>query len=219
MHVPQRTISDSKILRRGEIAKVLGELHRLAHRSKNTKLTLALFRLTTCAGLRASEAAGLRMRDVCVDVDRPRIKVPAAVAKGKKARRTNGQTVKVGSRAIAREVPLTWDSATLADLRSWKEFRQRQGASANDFFLCSQQVSAFGRRLDRRNVRVRFIGACKVLGESRANELTVHSGRHSFVSHALSGGKSLAAVREAAGHASVATTNLCLGYCWVLIAP
>ena len=213
MHAPQRTISDSKILRRGEIARVLAELHRLARRSKNTKLTLTLFRLTTCAGLRASEAAGLRMRDVCVDVDRPRIKVPAAVAKGRKVRRTNGRAAKVGRRAVAREVPLTWDSATLADLRSWKEFKERQGASANDFFLCSQQTTAFGKRLDRRNVRVRFIGACRVLGQSRASELSIHGGRHTFCSIALAGGKSLAEVRQAAGHASVATTNLYVHLC------
>ena len=213
MHATQQTISDSKILRRGEIATVLAELHRKARRSKNTRLTLTLFRLTTCAGLRVSEATGLRLRDVCVDVDRPRIKVPAAVAKGRKVRQTNGRAVKVGRRAIAREVPLTWDSATLADLRSWKEHRRGQGASANDFFLCSQQATAFGRRIDRRNGRLRFIRACQVLGRSRASELSVHSGRHTFCSLALAGGRSLAEVRQAAGHASVATTNLYVHCC------
>jgi len=213
MHVPQRTISDSKTLRRAEVARVLVELHRKARRSKNTRLTLTLFRLTTCCGLRVSEATGLRLRDVCVNVDRPRIKVPAAVAKGRKVRRTNGKVVKVGSRAVAREVSLLWDAGTLDDLRSWKEFRERQGASANDYFLCSQQATAFGRRLDRRNARIRFVGACRVLGEDRAEELTVHSGRHSFCSLALAGGRSLAEVRQAAGHSSVATTNLYVHLC------
>ena len=52
-----------------------------------------------------------------------------------------------------------------------------------------------------------------MLGEGRAEELTVHCGRHSFVSHALAGGKSLAEVRQAAGHASVATTNLYVHLC------
>ena len=205
MHVPQRTVSDSKILRRAEIATVLAELHRKARRSKNTRLTLTLFRLTTCCGLRVSEATSLRLRDVCANVDRPRIKVRAAISKGTKLRRSNGRTVKVGRRAVAREIPLTWDSATLADLRSWKEFREREGASANDLYLCSQQA---GRKLDRRNARMRFIKACRVLGEDRAGELSIHSGRHSYCSHALSGGKSLAEVRQAAGHSSVATTNL-----------
>ncbi len=31
----------------------------------------------------------------------------------------------------------------MADLRSWKEFRERQGASAGDYFLCSQQANTF----------------------------------------------------------------------------
>lgn len=213
MHVPSRTISDSKILRRGEIARVLAELHRKSRRSKNTRLTLTLFRLTTCAGLRASEATGLKLRDLCLDVDRPRIKVPAAVAKGRKTRKVNGKTVKVGRRAVAREISLLWDVGTLDDLRAWKEFRQSQGATGSDFYLCTQQATAFGRKLDRRNVRIRFIGACKVLGPGRANELTVHSGRQTFCSIALSGGRSLAEVRQAAGHASIATTNLYVHLC------
>ena len=213
MHAPQWTIRDSKILRRGEIATVLAELHRKARRSKNTKLTLTLFRLTSCAGLRVSEACGLRLRDVRVNADRPHIKVPAAVAKGRKTRKVNGKAVKVGRRAVAREVSLLWDASTLSDLRSWKEFRERQGASAGDYFLCSQQTSAFGRPLDRRNARIRFIGACKVLGEDRAGELSVHSGRHSFVSHALHGGKSLAEVQRAAGHSNVSITSLYVHCC------
>ena len=213
MHVPQRTISDSKILHRAEVGRVLAELRRKSRRSKNTKLTLTLFRLTTCCGLRASEATGLRLRDICVNVDRPRIKVPAAVAKGQKVRRTNGRDVKVGRRAIAREVSLLWDTGTLDDLRSWKEFRERQGASANDFFLCSQQATAFGRRLDRRNARVRFIAACKVLGADRAGELTIHSGRHSFCSLALAGGRSPAEVRDAAGHSNISVTSAYIHSC------
>ena len=213
MHVPQRTISDSKTLRRAEVAQVLAELHRKARRSKNTRLTLTLFRLTTCCGLRVSEATGLRLRDVCVNVDRPRIKVPAAVAKGRKVRRTNGKVVKVGSRAVAREVSLLWDAGTLDDLRSWKEFRERQGASANDYFLCSQQATAFGRRIDRRNARIRFVGACKILGDCRAAELTVHSGRHTFCSIALAGGRSLAEVRDAAGHNNISVTSAYIHSC------
>ena len=74
MHAP-RTIRNSKILRRAEIGRVLAELHRKARRSKNTRLTLTLFRLTTCAGLRVSEACSLKLRDLSLDVDRPHIKI------------------------------------------------------------------------------------------------------------------------------------------------
>ncbi len=46
------------------------------------------------------------------------------------------------------------------------------------------------------------------LGPERGRTLTVHSGGHSFVSHALAGGRSLAEVRDAAGRASISTTSI-----------
>ena len=39
-------------------------------------------------------------------------------------------------------------------------------------------------------------------------QITIHHGRHSFCSHALGGGRTLAEVRDAAGHANVATTSI-----------
>lgn len=40
--------------------------------------------------------------------------------------------------------------------------------------------------------------------------LTIHHGRHTFISHALAGGRTLAEVRAAAGHANVAITSVYL---------
>jgi len=37
--------------------------------------------------------------------------------------------------------------------------------------------------------------------------LTIHHGRHTFISHALAGGRTLAEVRDAAGHSSVLVTS------------
>jgi integrase len=37
--------------------------------------------------------------------------------------------------------------------------------------------------------------------------LTIHHGRHTFISHALAGGRSLAEVRVAAGHSNLVTTS------------
>ena len=62
-------------------------------------------------------------------------------------------------------------------------------------------------RLSRHTLRKRFRTACKVLGLARLETLTAHHGRHTFISHALAGGRSLAEVRNAAGHANVAITN------------
>jgi site-specific recombinase XerD len=45
------------------------------------------------------------------------------------------------------------------------------------------------------------------LGLERLRGLTVQHGRHTFVSHALAGGRTLAEVKAAAGHASLVTTS------------
>jgi site-specific recombinase XerC len=118
--------------------------------------------------------------------------VPKAIAKGHKAR----------------VVPLTFDAGTLADLRDWKAFRVSQGAAAADRFLCSQTARSKGNAIDRRNARKRFKAACRCLGRERVAELTIHHGRHSFVSHALHGGRSPVEVQQAAGHASLAVTTI-----------
>ena len=208
------SVPDSKILKRGEIATVLGELHRKSSRSVNTRQTLALFRLTTCCGLRVSEACGLRLRDVRVNVDRPYLRIPKAEAKGRKTKRVNGRTIKVGNGATARQVPLWWDQGTLDDLRAWKREREQQGAGAADFFVCAQQDGTRGKRLDRRNARSRFIAACRALGPDRSAEITIHHGRHSYISHALAGGRSLAEVAASAGHANITITAV---YCHVAV--
>jgi integrase len=53
----------------------------------------------------------------------------------------------------------------------------------------------------------RFRTACKVLGRERVETLTIHHGRHTFISHSLAGDRKLAEVRDAAGHANVSITS------------
>jgi integrase/recombinase XerC len=186
------TVNETMILTRSEVAAVLEDLRRKAKRSVNTRQNLVIFRLATCCGLRVSELIGLNLADVRVGIARPHIRVRKAVAKlGKQ-----------------RQVPLWWDGGTLADLRAWKDERASQGAGPHDPFVCSQAAGNRGRRLDRRNARQRFKAACAVLGDERRALLTIHHGRHTFVSHALAAGRSLAEVQQAAGHASVATTSI-----------
>ena len=57
--------------------------------------------------------------------------------------------------------------------------------------------------LSRHTLRKPFRTACRV----RLQTLTIHHGRHSFISHALAGGRTLAEVRDAAGHANVSITS------------
>ena len=136
--------------------------------------------------------AGLILADVQVDNTQPKIRIRREVGKGHK-------------RGI---VPLTWDAGTLADIRAWKQLRREQGADESDLFVCSQHRDTFGRQLDRRNLRMRFKVCCKVLGRERRNELTIHDGRHSFVIHALHGGRSIVEVKSAARHSNLSSTSI-----------
>ncbi len=188
-------IDQTKILSRGEIAAAIADAKRPSkRRSPNTRQNLAIFRLATCCGLRASELVGLKLGDVRVGIARPYLRIPKTIAKGGKGRR----------------VPLWWDAQTLADLTAWREERVRRGAGTGDPFVCAQSSAAYGKKLSRHNARSRFISMCKCLGSERQQELTIHTGRHSFVSHALAGpnARSLAEVRDAAGHSSLAITSI-----------
>ena len=64
-----------------------------------------------------------------------------------------------------------------------------------------------GLPLQRHALRRRFLTACKALGRERLRLLTIHHGRHTFISHALAGGRTLAEVRDAAVHSSVLVTS------------
>lgn len=182
----------TKILVRREMATVLADLTRKAERSPNTRLNLIIFRLAACCGLRVSEIAALRIDDVRVDVARPHLAIRSGAAKGGRAR----------------AVPLWWDAGTLEDIEQWKTERLAQRASADqDFFVGSLRPGRVGTKLSRHTLRKRFRTACKVLGAARLETLTIHHGRHTFLSHALAGGRTLAEVRDAAGHANISVTS------------
>lgn len=133
-----------------------------------------------------SELTRLTLDNVRVATDSPKIRVPKAIAKGKKAR----------------TVPVI-DSGTLDDLRAWKALREAQGASGSDLMLFSRN----GTGLDRFNARKRYKACCRVLGRERVAEITIHHGRHSFISHALHAGRSVVEIQRAAGHSSLGVTT------------
>lgn len=194
-------VNPLRILTRTEIRDVIADLKR-KRRSVNTRQNLVIFRLATCCGLRVSEIVGLKLANVKLNSKRPHVEIPAAIAKRKKAR----------------TVPLWWDAATLADLEQWKQERIAQGAKPGDPFVCSQAGGvnsrtgqpSLGKPLTDRNAQARFKVAIKCLGPERAAILSIHCGRHSFISHALAGGRTLAEIRDAAGHANVSTTSVYL---------
>jgi integrase len=181
----------TKILTRGELAAVLADLRRKAPRSKNTRLNLVLFRLATCCGLRASEIAKLQVGDVRVDVARPHLRIRVGASKGGRSR----------------TVPLWWDAGTLADVTAWRAGRVGSGAEVTQPFVVSLQPGRAVKQFSRHTLRKRFRTACKVLGAVRILNLTIHHGRHTFISHALAGGRTLAEVRDAVGHGNVSITS------------
>ncbi len=184
-------IDPSKILSRQELKTVFEHFDQRAKRSLSARLTLVVMRLAICLGLRASEIGKLQLRDVRTGIDRPHIRIRKEVGKGGRAR----------------FIPAWWDEGTLHDITAWKQEREQQGADEHDLFVCSMMSHRFGQQLSRHALRLRFQRACLVLGKARARQLTIHSGRHSFVTHALAGGRTLAEVRSASGHSCISTTS------------
>jgi integrase/recombinase XerD len=185
------TADVTKILTRTELQAVLAELRRKAPRSKNTRLNLVIFRLSACWGLRASEIAQLQLADVRVEMPRPHIRIRVGASKGGRSRR----------------VPLWWDGGTLADLATWRADRAAHGATGADPFVASLQAGRKALVFSRHTLRKRFRTACRVLGKERLASPTIHHGRHTFISHALAGGRTLAEVRDAVGHSNVSVTS------------
>lgn len=182
-------VDSTKILLRSELTAVLADLAKRSRYSVRVRLDRTIFRLACCCGLRVSEIAQLRLADVQLDSLRPHIRIRAAIAKGSRARR----------------VPLWWDAGTLEDIRAWKGERERAGAGADDFVVRSRRGA-----MSRHTLRRRFQRACLTLGARRQRTLTIHHGRHTFISHALAGDRSLAEVRDAAGHSSLLITSVYL---------
>jgi integrase len=186
-----RLADPTKILTRSELAAVLDDLKRKAVRSKSARLNLVIFRLACCCGLRASEIAQLRIDDVRVDVSRPHLRIRRGAAKGGKSR----------------TVPLWWDAGTLSDVSAWSEQRVESGALPTHPFLTSPRPGREHLAYSRHTLRKRFRTACRILGSERLKSLTIHHGRHTFISHAIAGGRTLAEVRDAVGHANVSITS------------
>jgi integrase len=104
-------------------------------------------------------------------------------------------------------VPLWWDAGTLQDLSDWKAKRLQQDVPETDPFVTSLRPGRERIVFSRHTLRKRFRTSCRVLGKERLQTLTIHHGRHTFISHALAGGRTLAEVRDAAGHANVSITS------------
>ena len=85
MHAPPIwDIDQMKILTRTELMTVLANAHVRDGRSANGRRNLVI-PLAACCGLRVSEIAGLTVADIIVDGQRPHLRLPKTICKGKKA--------------------------------------------------------------------------------------------------------------------------------------
>jgi hypothetical protein len=156
------------------------------------RLNLAIFRFVTGVGLRVGELVGANLGDLHLKSNWPWMLVRKEVAKGGRERRAW----------------LWWDADCLKDIQSWIRFRRDVPTSDdNSPLICSVFPATRGVRLDRFNVRKRFLECCASLGEERLRTLTIHHGRHTFATMSLRAGRSLADVRDQLGHSNIATTS------------
>jgi integrase len=201
MAYASRTINRSRVLQADEVSAVVGDLKvrlgRRKGRSQTLQLNLLVFRLSCCCGLRRKEIAGLQMRDVIVVGPRPYIDIRADNTKAGR-----------DGKCRARRVPLWWSARTRDDLFAWYSQRVADGARGSDPFLCSMRKGYVGQPLAWAKLPGYWDTAIKCLGVDRVAQLSIHTGRHSFISHALAAGRSLGEVRDAAGHSNIATTDV-----------
>lgn len=153
-----------------------------------------IFRLAACCGLRRGEISRITLGDVTIDGPRPSIRVQKRIVKGRTRMRT---------------VPLWWDKNNLEALRRWIDFRrERQLVGEGDPVVCVIRGPLAGGKLHVNGVSNAWKSAIRCLGKARVKQLSVHSGRHTFASHALNVGRSLMEVRDAMGHSDIAVTGI-----------
>lgn len=210
-------LDTTKVMTPDDCRVVIEDLSR--RKGKRAARNLILFRLNAGCGMRQCEIVVLQVGDVKVESDRPGIRIRANATKGTEVDSDGTRSGK------ARWIPLSWDAGTLADIRRWKAERVASGAKAKDLFYPAEASARTGtgfagdnpkdqsvdREYSTRSLRTRWhriIAA--TLGPERADMIPFHGGRHTFLSIALDVGHSLEAVRDAAGHANIATTQLYL---------
>lgn len=138
----------------------------------------AIIEVFYSCGLRISELAALRQRDVSVDESAVRVR-----GKGNKVR-----VVPLGERAMER-------------ILAWLEVRGTWKPKTSTLF-----VSTRGRRMGRTSVWQVVKDAARAA--NIRNTVTPHMLRHSFATHLLDNGADLRAVQEMLGHSDIATTQI-----------
>lgn len=141
----------------------------------------AMLELLYATGLRASELAQLRVSDLNLNIGYLR-----CIGKGRRER-----VVPVGKAAIA------------AATEYLKELRPLLAGSLSEDYLL---LSRTGRAMSR--IEIWRLVKKYALRAGMPKNLTVHTLRHCFATHLLSGGADLRSVQEMLGHVDIATTQI-----------
>lgn len=144
----------------------------------------ALLELLYATGLRASELASLRTMDLNLDIGYLR-----CVGKGGRER-----VIPMGKAAMAAV------RGYLTGLRP--SLTRSQAQASGDFLLLSRT----GRPLSR--IEVWRLVKKYAIRAGMPRNLTVHTLRHCFATHLLTGGADLRSVQEMLGHVDIATTQI-----------
>lgn len=140
----------------------------------------ALFELIYSAGLRSSEAAGLRMNNLFMEENLLRV---------------------VGKRDKERVIPL--GSRAAAELKRY--FKDARPLLSNERIMTDAVfLSIRGSRISRKSIWDRLKKYAAEAGVSSK----VHTLRHSYATHILNGGADLRVVQELLGHSDISTTQI-----------
>ncbi len=149
----------------------------------------AILEILYATGIRASELAGLKLSDLNIDIGYLR-----CVGKGSKER-----IIPIGKTAIAATIDyLDGLRPKLAGPAS----RPYGGPESADFLFLSRT----GRPLSR--IEIWRLVKKYALRAGMPRNLTVHTLRHCFATHLLTGGADLRSVQEMLGHVDIATTQI-----------
>jgi integrase/recombinase XerD len=183
---PTRTLAGPRLEARLPHVLTVAQVEKLLAGPKGDPLGLrdrALLETLYGAGLRASEALGLRIQDVDLDVGFVR-----TVGKGEKER-----VVPLGRKAIEA-------------IRAYNESGRRLLGGAGTMKSPELFLNHRGRRLSRQGLHLIVKRYARQAG--LPDDISPHTLRHSFATHLLEGGADLRAVQEMLGHADLSTTQI-----------
>jgi integrase len=156
---------------------------------------LAIFRLTSTYGMRATEITRFKLGDMSLEFPKPFI-----LLKDEYTKKNSG----------GRLIRLHWCKEAVVDLQQWWDFRvDVMGATHRDTFLCGTSAQNVGKPLNGNLIYKRFkTGIRRYIEQAhRERVLTPHAGRRTSGSVALKAGHSLPVVSDFLGHSSIAQTE------------